>query len=312
VGQVVQEAGEDLSIVVISDHGAGPLHEFIHANNLLIDNGMLKVKRSLRSQLKRLVFRAGFTPLNAYRFGSALNLGRVRMGMRWTSKGYALLRRLFFSFSDIDWPHSVAYAISGGVYGGIFVNLQGREPSGAVPPDQYDRVRQDVKQMLLGLRHPGTGKPLVRQVLMREEIYRGSYLGELPDLYFLPESETQAVFGDFEFSSNKVTEPASKAISAQHRMDGVFIARGPGVKRGFETGNMTVADVTPLVLYLMGLRIPEGLDGRIKTEILDEVELARRPPAYFKPDTGRGAGGQRQAVDDESIKERLKGLGYIS
>jgi predicted AlkP superfamily phosphohydrolase/phosphomutase len=312
VGQVVREAGDDVSVVVISDHGAGPLHEFIHANNLLIENGMLKVKRSIRSQVKRLLFRAGFTPLNAYRFGAALNLGRVRMGMRWTSKGYALLRRLFFSFSDIDWPQSVAYGISGGVYGGIFVNLQGREPSGAVPMDQYDRVRQDVKRMLLGLRHPGTGKPLVRQVLMREEIYRGTYLGELPDLYFLPESPTQAVFGDFEFSSNKVTEPASKAISAQHRMEGVFIARGPGVKRGIETGNMTVADFTPLVLYLMGLSIPEGLDGRLKTEILEEEELVRRPPAYFKPDAGRDAGGRRQAVDDESIKERLKGLGYIS
>ena len=74
------------------------------------------------------------------------------------------------------------------------------------------------------------GKPLVREVVAREEIYGGKFLAELPDLYFLPSDPTQAVFGDFEFSSNKLVEPASAAISAQHRMDGVFIAAGPGIR----------------------------------------------------------------------------------
>jgi predicted AlkP superfamily phosphohydrolase/phosphomutase len=167
--------------------------------------------------------------------------------------------------------------------------------------------------MLLGVRHPGTGEPLIKQVVMREEIYKGKYLGELPDLYFLPSEPTQAVFGDFEFSSNRVVEAASHAISAQHRMDGILIAKGPGIKRGSEVKDLTVLDTVPLVLYLMGLPIPEGLDGRLPVAIIDQAEIARRPPAYFKmEDTPVPPGGQRQTTDDESIKQRLKGLGYIS
>lgn len=313
IADVTRAADDQTAIIVLSDHGAGPLEEFIHANNLLIEKGLLRVKRGWRSRFKRALFRAGLTPLNVYRFGAALRLGRVRMGLRWTSKGYGLLRRFFFSFSDIDWANSTAYAISGGVYGGVFLNLEGREPLGSVPKEDYARVRDDLRETLLSLRHPRTGAPLVKQVLAREEVYGGKFLGELPDLYFLPSRPVQAVFGDFEFSSNKVVEPASTAISAQHRMDGIFVAAGAGVMRGREIKGLAVADVVPLVLYLMDLPIPRGLDGRLNTEVLDQAELARRPPAYTEPRAPIGTGGKpRQATDDESIKQRLKGLGYIS
>ncbi|MFZ1947971.1 MAG: alkaline phosphatase family protein [bacterium] len=312
IGEATRAAGDQASVMILSDHGAGPLHEFIHANNLLVAHGMLKVKRGLRSRLKHLLFRAGLTPLNAYRLASVLNLGKARMGLRWTARGYCLLRSFFFSFSDIDWPRSVAYAISGGVYGGVFVNLKGREPAGVVPEERYESVRAEIKQMLLGARHPATGEPLVREVVMREEIYGGRFLGELPDLYFLPSDPTQAVFGDFEFSSNKVVEPASAAISAQHRMDGVFVAAGPGIRRGIEVDGLTVADITPLALYMMDLPVPEGLDGKVKTDVFEAAEISRRPPAYFKPGAGGTGDERRRATDDESVKQRLKGLGYIS
>jgi predicted AlkP superfamily phosphohydrolase/phosphomutase len=313
IADAAEAVGEDVPIVIISDHGAGPLHEFIHANNLLLKKGVMKVKRSPSSWIKYLLFRAGLTPLNVYRLGAAVRLGKLRMGLRWTSKGYGLLRRFFFSFSDIAWESSTAYAISGGVYGGIFVNLEGREPTGAVPKERYDEVRNGLKQMLLDVRHPRTGKPLVKEVLMREQVYGGRFLGELPDLYFLPGELTQAVFGDFEFSSNKVVEPASEAISAQHRMDGIFVARGQGIRGGAEVSGINVMDTVPLILYLMKLPIPEGLDGRLPTDLFEKTEIARRPPTYFKMEgVGDFDREQRQATDDESIKQRLKGLGYIS
>ena len=313
IGQAAEAVGEDGSVLVLSDHGAGPLYEFIHANNILVATGFMKVRRGVLARTKHALFRAGLTPLGVYRLAAALGLGKVRMGLRWTSKGYGLLKRFFFSFSDIDWKRTRAYAISGGVYGGIFVNLEGREPEGAVPHGEYDRVRQDLKQMLLGLRHPLTGKALVQQVVMREELYRGRFLEELPDLYFLPSDATQAVFGDFEFSSNRTVEPASEAISAQHRMDGLLVVKGPGIKPGAAPDGVTVVDTMPLVLHLMGLPIPEGLDGRLPRALFEPGELDRRPPVYSEPEGGPDSAGKpRESTDDESIKQRLKGLGYIS
>jgi len=317
IADVSRDAGQEASIILISDHGSGPLHEFIHANNILLKKGLLRIKSGIRSRLKYLLFRAGLTPLNVYGLSAAARLGGVGAkagaGLRWTSKGYDLLRRLFFSFSDIDWPKSKAYAISGGVYGGVFVNLKGREPAGSVSREDYEKVREELRRTLLGLRHPRTGSPLVREVVAREEIYGGKFLDELPDLYFLPAEPTQAVFGDFEFSSNRTVEPASRSISAQHRMDGIFAAKGPAIKHGAMVEGITVADIAPLVLYLMDLPVPRGLDGKIVSDVVEPQELRGRPPVYFEQDgAGRFAGRRRMAGEDESIKERLKGLGYIS
>jgi predicted AlkP superfamily phosphohydrolase/phosphomutase len=313
VGDLIAAAGEDASVVVISDHGHGPLHEFIHANNLFLKAGLMKVRNHPWSRLKYALHRLGLTPLNAYRIGKTLGLGKLRMGLRWTSRGYGLLSRFFFSFADVDWERTSAYAISGGVYGGAYVNLKGREPLGSVEPDQYDKVREQITQVLSGLRHPGDGGVLISKVLKREEIYSGRFTGEAPDLYFLPRDPTVGVFGDFEFSSNRVVEPASSAISAQHRMEGIFIAKGPGIRQGEEIEGLRVVDVAPSLMYMMGLPIPKGLDGRLPESIFLTEELEARPPAYFDlEDVIRGDDGERKSMEDESVKQRLKGLGYIS
>jgi hypothetical protein len=121
------------------------------------------------------------------------------------------------------------------------------------------------------------------------------------------------VFGDFEFSSNKVIEEVSDAISAQHRMEGIFVAAGPAVRKGLEVEGITVTDLAPLMLYLMRLPIPAGIDGKLKTDVLDEAHLDARPPEYARMQDLYDEGARdRDSTEDESIRDRLKGLGYIS
>jgi predicted AlkP superfamily phosphohydrolase/phosphomutase len=313
VGEALEMLGEDDSVMLVSDHGAGPLHRFIHANNYLIEQGAMKVKDGLASRLKFMLFKAGLTPMNVYRLVSRLRLGGVKMGLRWTSGGYDLLRKFFFSFADVDWEHTKAYALSGGVYGGLFVNLKGREPRGAVEPADYEKVREELAELLRTFKDPRTDRPLISEVVKREDIYSGKFLGEAPDLYFLPYVPTVGVFGDFEFSSSKLVEEVSDAISAQHRMEGIFIASGPAVKKGIEVGNMTVVDLAPLMLYLMGLPIPEAVDGELRKDLLEETGLEGRPPEYARMKDLYDAGDrERDSTEDESIRDRLKGLGYIS
>jgi len=313
IGEAVETLGENDSVMLVSDHGAGPLHRFLHANNYLIKQGAMKVRKNFASRLKYLLFKIGLTPMNVYRVVSMLRLGKVKMGLRWTSGGYDLLRRFFFSFADVDWERTVAYALSGGVYGGLFVNLKGREPRGAVEPEDYEKTRDELIDLLGDLKDPRTDRCLIEIVQKREEIYKGRFLGEAPDLYFLPYVPTVGVFGDFEFSSNKVIEEVSDAISAQHRMEGIFVASGPAVKKGVEVSEMTVIDLAPLMLYLMNLPIPAVVDGKLRKDVLDEGRLEGRPPVYAKMQDLYEAGNRgRDSVEDESIRDRLKGLGYIS
>jgi predicted AlkP superfamily phosphohydrolase/phosphomutase len=313
IGDMIEQAGDEASVVILSDHGHGPLYEFIHANNLLLEAGVMKIKKDVRSRIKHLLFRLGFTPLNVYRTGTAVGLARLRMGLRWTSKGHDLLRRFFFSFSDIDWQRTEAYGLSGGVYGGLFVNLEGREPSGAVSKERYDKVREDLAKIFKELVHPTDGDLLVKETIRREEVYGGTFAEEAPDILFLPRDPTMAVFGDFEFSSNKIVEPASEAISAQHRMEGVFLAKGAGLQQGAEVSGISVLDMAPLLLYLMDLPIPEGLDGRLREDLFIKDAFSGKPPTYCKIEDVPGtATGERRSTEDDSIKQRLKGLGYIS
>ena len=50
----------------------------------------------------------------------------------------------------IDWPRTVAWG-EGGYYCRLFLNVQGREPEGVVPADDYERVRGELKTKLEAL-----------------------------------------------------------------------------------------------------------------------------------------------------------------
>lgn len=74
---------------------------------------------------------------------------------------------------SIDPTKSRAYCL---IPGRIFVNLAGREPGGIVSLDEYDQVRQALAADLMKLRDTQSGEPVIRKVVMREDVYwpRGS------------------------------------------------------------------------------------------------------------------------------------------
>lgn len=66
--------------------------------------------------------------------------------------------------------------------GRIYLNLKGREPQGAVEEKDYHCVRGIIKNKLQSLVDPNTGECIIEKVLLREEIYCGSYSKMAPDL----------------------------------------------------------------------------------------------------------------------------------
>ena len=79
-------------------------------------------------------------------------------------------------------------------------------------------------------------------------------------------------------------------INAHHRMNGLFILRGPGVRQGEQIQGARLIDLAPTIYSLMGVPIPQDLDGQplcqVFTpgyEIVPQYESG--PPDYFvKPD----------------------------
>lgn len=315
LGNFLKMADGRTTVIVMSDHGAGPLHKYIHVNSWLIQTGLLKLRKRRITGIKRFLYKVGFNPekiFNALLSIRLLENIRIKTN-RTNTKLRSISNKLFMSFSDVDWPNTKAYSIGSGL---IYINLKGREPLGTVNPGQeYKKLRKQIATHLYRLKDPETGESVIDKVYKKEEIYTGPYIDALPDIVFIPKSGYMT-FEEYEFAASSVITRA-KAISASHRLNGVLLMKGPGIKRGMHLKNANIMDLAPTILHVLGLPIPTDMDGRVLDEALTPSHLRSNPIRYAKE-----AEDSRQFLltkgdevysseDEEEIKSRLRGLGYI-
>jgi hypothetical protein len=79
-----------------------------------------------------------------------------------------------------------------------------------------------------------------------------------------------------------LTGTAVGAASHGGAPDGVLLMAGEGIRPGATPAGASVLDVTPTLLYLMGLPVARDMEGRVLTEILEPV-FARQNPVTFIP-----------------------------
>ncbi|MCP4514973.1 MAG: hypothetical protein GY824_07065, partial [Delftia sp.] len=157
-----REQASDLNVIVMSDHGFGPLHHIVNLNIHLLKHGLLRLKRHPWTQLKAALFRLGLTPAGVYQLLEKLGLqdivARVSKGSRNRVMGK------FLSFNDVDWSRTVAYSM--GHVGQVYLNRRGREERGIIADGaEYEAARQRVVRALRQLTHPESGKPLLDKVI---------------------------------------------------------------------------------------------------------------------------------------------------
>jgi predicted AlkP superfamily phosphohydrolase/phosphomutase len=306
IARLIEKLDANTTVILMSDHGHGPVRNFLYVNNYLAQRGFLKFNPGIGTSVKRTAFRFGLTPRTIYRLLLAIGLGKLRRTLDKRRGGRGLLKRFFLSFADVDWSRTRAYSI--GYIGEVHINLRGREPQGIVEPgEDYEKTRDQVIADLCALKLPD-GQPLVEHIWKKEEIYRGAHLAEAPDVLFLPRNLETIAFGDFEFGSNKIVEP-SYGVSSSHRMNGIFIASGGGIKPAGEFSGAQLIDLAPTVLHAMGLPVPTDMDGRVLTEALADA----RPVEYSgTSESGAQATDGYSEEEEAQVIERLQDLGYIS
>ena len=108
---------------------------------------------------------------------------------------------------------------------------------------------------------------------------------------------------------------ATKAQTGTHARDGVFVAAGPGVRRGAAFDRFHISRVAPTVLRLLGLPVPERMEGGALEEIIEAGEIEAQPRAGVGKAAGAApAKGAPRALSPREaalIERRLKGLGYL-
>jgi predicted AlkP superfamily phosphohydrolase/phosphomutase len=198
----------------------------------------------------------GFKPFN---IGVQLNTWLLRNGYLALKPGVSEGKADWFA--DVDWSRTRAYAFG---LAGIYLNLKDREEQGIVEPgEEYQNLKAELVKRLSGLEDPATGKVAIVEVFDTEQIYRGPYKTNAPDLltgYNIGyraswDSVTGKVGGE-------VFQPNEKAWSGDHCLDPRLV---PGVffcNRKTGRDNPHITDIGPTVLDLFGVEVPPFMDGK--------------------------------------------------
>ena len=288
---LARAAGPQTRVFMLSDHGFGFRHTRVHVDQWLANQGWLTYasgKADVRKQLKQY-------------------MGWVK---RFLPRGLLLRGRRAFAVNRIiDWAHTQAYSGVASEYA-IYINRRDREPYGSVTDADVAALRREIKARLLELVDPRQGQRVARAVYDREEFYQGPFTDQAPDIVYelAPGYEPTS-----EVSAGRIFSDVTAEGEGMHQPDGIFLAWGPDIAAQRLGPGLGLADLTPTILYSLGLPVPQGLDGRVMKEIFTAAYQAEHP-INLGAETEAAIEPRQQvySVGDEAlIAEKLRNLGYL-
>jgi predicted AlkP superfamily phosphohydrolase/phosphomutase len=160
---------------------------------------------------------------------------------------------------QVDWSRTRAYALG---LGGIYLNLEGREGQGIVNASEAETLKEAIVRKLTGLIDPAVGAEAVRGVKTREELYRGPYAHESPDLvvhlasgYRISWDSSLGGIGAGHFEDNR------RKWGGDHIVDPALV---PGVllmNRPFRGDGARLVDLAPTILDALGQPPGPAMEG---------------------------------------------------
>jgi hypothetical protein len=82
-------------------------------------------------------------------------------------------------FEDVDWSRTRAYTMG---LNGLYLNIKGREKQGIVDPAEAEALKDELQKKLNGLVDPASGTIGITGVFIADDVYRGPYTENSPDL----------------------------------------------------------------------------------------------------------------------------------
>jgi predicted AlkP superfamily phosphohydrolase/phosphomutase len=271
LGELVTRCeAHDATLVVVSDHGSCVAGDRIfYANTWLAEHGYLRWREGVPVDLD----------------------GRLALD------GNAEVGTLF------DWRHTTAAALTSSSNAVIVHRAEGPGQPGVLPED-VDAFCARLRDELLEAIDPATGRSVVSQVLLRDEAFAGPLADRAPDLTL--ELTSPGFLSVLRGSSATGRRPNPYGT---HHPEGIFMAAGPGVMPGPITEPVSVTDVTPTVLALMGARGGLGMTGRVLPCVTTDREVGPPMPAPALVPAPAAATLDPEA--EAEVVAHLRLLGYL-
>jgi len=197
-----------------------------------------------------------------------------------------------FSKLSVNWDKTKVWS-EGGYYARVFFNVKGREPNGVIERADYERFRDEVKAMLEAT-VDDKGQPLGTLVFKPEEIYR-TVRNVAPDLIAHFGGLYWRSIGGVGYPTIHVQENDTGPDDCNHAQMGSFILAASNSPLQGEVAGAHILDLAPTLLELGGYDIPNSMQGK---SLVSGKTLA--------------ASAGFTGAEEEIIRERLSGLGYIS
>jgi predicted AlkP superfamily phosphohydrolase/phosphomutase len=329
IGDLLAEAWPSTTTLLVSDHGFGGAGDTAVSLNLwLAQEGFLRFqvappdgsRFSLQTRAAEWAT-AGVDRLK--RLGRRVLPSALKAWVFRTRRGMVNRMESYLRFGIIDWENTAAFADENPYYPQIWLNVRGREPYGKVEPGEaYESLRDTLVQRLREWTDPETGEPVVRDALKREAAYRGPCVNKSPDILIQWNLKRGYSYVPRRSEPQRSRAPLRKLQASEreslksgaHRDLGVLAMAGEPIRPRAALRDARIVDVAPTVLHLVGLPIPDDMDGRVLEEVMEEGFLRASPVRYVGGDAPEASGPAEEGYSSEDtavIEERLKSLGYI-
>lgn len=190
--------------------------------------------------------------------------GRINLNEWLIKEGYMNLLEYptkLTPFKDVkvDWSKTKCW--SAGYSGQLYLNMRGREPQGIIEATDYDKLLDELAARLKDIPDK-TGSRLNTQVWKRDDLYFGPYIKYGPDLF--------VSFGEGRLGTSKLLghgrgkiysiDTAKGSANVAHGLYGYFVVAGPGIPGEGELKGVSLLNVAPTVLDVLGLPIPKNME----------------------------------------------------
>lgn len=252
VGRLIEDVRDEARVLVYLSHGMGPRYTgtrlldrmLVRLDNLALEtraNPLMKAGRGAWRRLPQPVRRL-LQPL-------------VR---DFSSGGFQPNRpgRQFFEIFANDRT------------GGIRINLAGREARGMVRPEDYSDLCARLVADLREVENAETGEPLIADIVLTHEHYRGAYLDQLPDILVTWNRSAPINVARSPKIGTVDTTGLLQLRTGDHHPVGRFFATGDGWPHQRLNRTVNAEDFAPTIARLFGLS-----PGRCDGQVIDELAL---------------------------------------
>ena len=179
---------------------------------------------------------------------------------------------------------------------------------------EYEQLLDEITAALFELKDDGV--PVVDAVYRGKEIYSGPYADYGPDLNVIMRGMAYAAENWHELDSPSLFGDSRTHCTGIHRPLGMIALSGPEIPALGRQPEVQIVDATPTLMWLLGLPIPDDIDGRLLREFVDRASLEHVPPVFTHTEQAEGRGEIKPTAwadpdEEQEVLDRLRNLGYL-